>query len=124
MSFFALVSKNCIPYSLARVFPSSKETTRCSSMSHLLPIKILLTCTSACLKVRTCRKMKKIGEVREYFYYEDNTEHSNRRRRWVYLLNLPHPIANRVKGSTISNIIYQKNALCHTRQNCLTHERS
>lgn len=51
---FALVSKNLNPNSSARRRPSSSDTARCSSISHLFPIRILLTPSEACCSMFEC----------------------------------------------------------------------
>lgn len=44
----ALTSRKGMPSSSARAWPFSVDTTRLSSQSHLLPIRILLTPSVAC----------------------------------------------------------------------------
>src|SRR5690349_14444688 len=48
MLLLAETSRNGMPSSSARAWPCSVETTRFSSQSHLLPIRILLTPSVAC----------------------------------------------------------------------------
>ena len=43
-----LASQKSMPYSSASFCPSAVETTFSSVISHLLPTRILFTCTSAC----------------------------------------------------------------------------
>ena len=48
MLLLAETSRKEMPSSSARAWPFSWETTRLSSQSHLLPIRILLTPSVAC----------------------------------------------------------------------------
>ena len=58
---FAEVSKNRSPNSSANCFPSSRLTTRFSSQSHLLPMRILLTPGEACCSMFECHVRISIG---------------------------------------------------------------
>ena len=98
MFCFALVSKNFMggSNSAASASPSSLLTCLSSAISHLLPMRILFTCTSACCEVQGS---------------EDLWARQQRFRAAAHLLYLPNPIADAIERSPICHVVHQQYTL-------------